>query len=96
MSVPVSFSEKISSKNDTYPVQISASDLDRNFAYCNLLAPDSDRQGNPQPWLLEEVTGQSGYRQRRLVFQPAPPTDGKTYVLGFTGGQFSWIATEEC
>lgn len=93
----MSFSEKAAQgKSGTgYPVQISAADLDRNFRFCALRC-DKTVNGSPQPWAVNELTGPSGHRERQLVFEPAPPQDGKTYLLGFSGGNFRWVATEEC
>ena len=96
MSLPISFTTKVKSKGGTYPTQISADDLDRNFTFCDLQILVKDSQGNPQPWTVSETTGESGYKQKTVTFSPAPPTDGGTYVLGFTQGAFQWISTEEC
>lgn len=95
---PVSFTEKAksSAKGSGYPVQISASDLDQNFVFATLDAPEFDEAGNPQPWIVSQVRGPSGHPQRQLIFSPAPPTDGATYVLAFAGGTFQWLPTEEC
>ena len=68
-----------------YPVQISASDLMRNFVHAAL---DAD------PSLIEQTTGQGGHQSRKLKI-PALPTTG-THVLGAVGGTLQWIATEEC
>lgn len=94
---PVRFSEKVglSKSANGYPVQISASDLDRNFYYATLNL-DPVVSGSPQPWLVNELTGPGGQKVRQLVFNPPPPLDGKTYVLGFSGGNFTWLPTEEC
>jgi len=96
MSIPISFTHRAKSKEAKYPTQISAEDLDRNFTFCDLQVSDADEQGNPQPWTVSETTGPSGYKQKTLTFSPAPPTDGGTYVLGFSAGRFQWIATESC
>lgn len=68
-----------------YPVQISAADLMKNFAYAALEA---------DPSLIEQTTGQGGHRARKLKI-PAVPGGG-TYVLGAVDGSLQWIATEEC
>lgn len=96
MSIPVSFTEKTKSKDGKYPTQISANDLDRNFTFCDLQISEKDKDGNSQPWTVSETTGPSGYKQKTVTFSPAPPTDGATYVLAFSAGAFTWIATEEC
>lgn len=97
MNLPVNFREKVSASGGSkYPTQISAGDLDKNFAFCDQQFPEVDSQGNPQPWTVDEFTGVSGYKQKRVFFSPAPPQDGGTYVLGFSKGQFVWMATEEC
>jgi len=96
MSIPISFSQKAKSKTGKYPTQISADDLDRNFTFCDLQISETDSKGNVQPWTINETTGPSGYKQKTVTFSPAPPTDGATYVLGFSGGRFKWIATEAC
>jgi hypothetical protein len=95
---PVNFAEKAKStgKGVGYPTQISASDLDENFVFATLDAPAIDESGNPQPWIVTQITGPSGHRQRQLIFSPAPPTDGDTYVLAFSGGEFKWLPTEDC
>ena len=96
---PVSFSQKASatkSGSGGYPIQISAKDLDDNFAYATMEISDIAPQGQPQPFAVDEITGPGGHTQRRLLFRPAPPMDGKTYVLGFARGDFTWIATEAC
>lgn len=96
MSVPISFRQSVTAKSEKYPTQISATDLDKNFNYCNTQFPPANTQGIPQPWVIEEFIGESGDTQQRLFFSPSPPTDGGTYVLGFVGGKFQWIATEAC
>jgi len=95
---PISFSEKASASNSGaggYPIQISAKDLDANFTYATLEISDLSPQGSPQPFLVDEITGPGGHKQRRLIFQPPAPTSG-TYVLGVVDGALSWIATEAC
>jgi hypothetical protein len=95
---PVSFTEKAKAtgKGAGYPVQISAADLDENFIFATLDVPEADADGVPQPWIVTQVTGPAGKPQRQILFNPAPPTDGATYVLAFTGGAFAWLPTEEC
>ena len=68
-----------------YPVQISAADLMKNFAYAAL---DAD------PSLIEQTTVQGGHPARKLKI-PAVPGGG-TYVLGAVDGSLQWIATEAC
>jgi hypothetical protein len=68
-----------------YPYTIKGSDLMRDFVFAALDTEDA---------LVETVTGQGGYPQRRLKIPP-PPTSG-THVLGAVGGTIQWIATEEC
>jgi hypothetical protein len=89
---PVLFSDKIKStaSGGGYPVQISASDLDKNFVFGLLEAPALDDAGNPQPFLISEKTGAGGHQQRQLIFNPPPPQDGETYRLGFVAGAWAW------
>jgi hypothetical protein len=68
-----------------YPYTIKGSDLMRDFVFAALDTEDA---------LVETVTGQGGYPQRRLKI-PAPPSSG-THVLGAINGTIQWIATEEC
>lgn len=95
---PISFTEKAkeTAKGGGYPLQISASDLDQNFIYATIDIPEANSQGLPQPFLVSDIVGPSGKTQRQLTFNPPPPLDGKTYVLGFAGGRFQWLPTEEC
>ena len=109
MTQPVDFEERSrrakQASGGGYPVQISASDLMRNFVYAAL---DAD------PSLIEQTTGQGGHAGRKLKIDPgtangqimqwngsrwspfdAPPTTG-THVLGAVGGTLQWLATEEC
>ena len=89
MNLPVDFQQKIklppSATGVGYPVQISASDLMKNFVFAALEADGS---------LIETTTGQGGYSGRKLKI-PAAPTTG-THVLGVKDGTLQWIATEEC
>lgn len=59
---PVSFSEKVRAPAGPnaggYPTQLSASDLDRNFAACFLTADD--------PKVFEECIGPYGYPSRKI------------------------------
>lgn len=88
-SLPVDFEEKSRQAREAsgggYPVQISASDLMRNFVFAALEA---------DPSLLEQTTGQGGHQARKLKI-PAVPNAG-TFVLGAVNGALQWIATEEC
>jgi hypothetical protein len=83
---PVNFEEKVrlpKGKNGgDYPYAIKAQDLMKNFVYAALDLPDA---------VVEEFSGESGYRQRRF----RPPGSG-TFVLGAVDGQLQWIATEAC
>ena len=89
MSIPVDFEAKVkgakSASGGGYPVQLSAADLMKNFAYAAL---DAD------PSLIEQTTGQGGHAARKLKI-PAVPSGG-THVLGAVGGVLQWLATEEC
>lgn len=88
MKFPVDFQEKArgakQASGSGYPVQISASDLMSNF-YAAALDADTS--------LIEEIT-QNGLTIRKLKI-PAVPNNG-TFVLGAVGGQFQWLATEQC
>ena len=89
---PISFTQKASEKKKDgggYPVQISAKDLDANFAYATMEISDTSPQGAPQPFSVDEITGPGGHTQRRLVFKPAAPSrDG---VFAVSGGALNWI-----
>ena len=89
MTLPVDFEAKARGAKQAsgggYPVQISAADLMKNFAYAAL---DAD------PSLIEPTTGQGGHAARKLKI-PAVPSGG-TYVLGAVDGVLQWIATEQC
>jgi hypothetical protein len=89
---PVLFTSKIkaTASGGGYPVQISAGDLDKNFVFGLLEAPELDDSGNPQPFLISEKAGAGGHQQRQLIFNPPPPQDGQTYRLSFTGGAWGW------
>ena len=86
---PVNFGDKAregrKQNGAGYPHQLSAEDLDKNFAYGLLDGEDA---------YFEEIAGPRGYTQRRLTL-PLPPTTG-THVLGVIDGVLTWIATEEC
>ena len=88
MKIPVNFKEKItlpsSASGTGYPYRISATDLDKNFAYAALDAEDD--------WIEEVTVG--GHSGRKLKL-PALMTGG-TYVLGCIDGNLEWIETEEC
>ena len=89
---PISFAEKAgASKSGAggYPIQISAKDLDANFAYATLEVSDTSPQGAPQPFSVDEITGPSGHTQRRLLFQPAAPS--KDAVFAVLGGSLTWL-----
>jgi hypothetical protein len=89
---PVSFSQKASASKTSaggYPIQISARDLDANFAYATLEASDTSPQGNQQPFSIDEITGPSGHAQRRLIFKPAAPA--KDAVFAVLGGALVWL-----
>ena len=87
--LPIDFEANIkaprSASGGGYPVQISASDLMKNFVFAAL---DAD------PSLIEQTTGQGGHTARRLKI-PAAPSSG-THVLGAVNGTLQWISTEEC
>jgi hypothetical protein len=82
----VNFEEKVrlpkGGTNGDYPYAIKAQDLMKNFVYAALDIP-----GN----VVEEFSGEGGYRQRRLK----PPASG-TWVLGAKDGVVQWIETEAC
>jgi hypothetical protein len=89
---PISFSEKANASKSGaggYPIQISAKDLDANFSYATLEVSDASPQGSPQPFLVDEITGPGGHKQRRLIFQPAAPS--KDAVFAVVGGSLAWL-----
>ena len=89
---PISFSEKASASKTSaggYPIQISAKDLDENFAYATMEISDTSPQGNAQPFSVDEITGPSGHTQRRLIFKPAAPS--KDAVFAVVGGALAWL-----
>jgi hypothetical protein len=86
---PVNFEEKVrlpkGNNGGDYPYAIKAQDLMKNFVYAALDADET---------LVETVSGEKGYTQRRLRI-PAVPGGG-TFVLGSVGGSLTWIETEAC
>ena len=89
---PISFSEKAKaakSGSGGYPIQISAKDLDANFAFATMEISDTSPQGAPQPFAVDEITGPGGHTQRRLVFKPAAPS--KDGVFAVSGGALNWL-----
>jgi hypothetical protein len=89
INLPVSFKDKVtlptSADGTGYPYRISASDLDRNFAYAALDAPDG--------WIEEASVGEHGIRKLKL---PQIPSGEGLFVLGCSGGSLQWIETEAC
>ena len=88
IELPVDFEAKLKSPprvSGGYPMQLSAADLMKNFAFAAL---DAD------PSLIEKTTGQGGHQARKLKI-PAAPGSG-THVLGAVNGTLQWIATEAC
>ena len=89
---PISFSDKASASKTSaggYPIQISAKDLDANFAYATLEVSDTSPQGDAQPFSVDEITGPSGHTQRRLIFQPAAPTRDALFTV--LSGSLIWL-----
>lgn len=88
-SFPVNFAELAQSGGNPaaggYPYAIKATDLMKNFVFAALDADDT---------LVETITGQAGYPQRKLKIPPVPSSG--THVLGAVDGALQWIATEEC
>ncbi|MFZ4536904.1 hypothetical protein [Propionivibrio sp.] len=64
------------------PMQISASDLMKNFVFAGLQLPED---------MVDEATGYNGHKARKLK----GPSSG-TYVLGCVNGVIQWIETEDC
>jgi hypothetical protein len=80
-NLPVDFEAKIVGK----PVySISASDLMQNFADAKLIVDDA----------FLETTYVNNYAARKFRF-PKPPASG-TFVLGSSGGEFTWLPTTDC
>ncbi len=89
---PISFSQKASatkSQAGGYPIQISAKDLDANFCYATIEISEKSPQGSPQPFLVDEITGDGGNTQRRLLFNPPPPSTDA--VFSMSGGALLWL-----
>jgi len=88
MKLPVDFEQRVkvaaSPTGAGSPVQISASDLMRNFNYAALDAEDG--------WIENSASGSHPGRKLTL---PAIPGSG-TYVLGCVGGRLQWLETSEC
>lgn len=89
-SLPVDFEAKIKSARSVsgggYPVQISASDLMKNFRYS---AGDFE---------AESFTVAESGNSRNIALKvkiPTPPSSG-THVLGSVDGTLQWLATEAC
>ncbi len=86
--IPIKFEEKTklppTAGGTGYPYRISATDLDKNFAYAALDAEDG--------WIEEVSVGSHSGRKLKLP----PLTSGGTYVLGCVDGNIQWIATEAC
>ena len=89
---PISFSSKASgskSGSGGYPIQISAKDLDANFVYATLEISDTSPQGTPQPFAVDEFSGENGQTQRRLIFNPAAPSSDGVFTV--SGGTLLWM-----
>ena len=97
--LPVDFVQKAQTAakpgSPGYPYTLSASDLMANFHAATLDATTTV-DGVPQPFSTREVATGPNMKQRTLLLNPPPPTDGKTYIFAFTGGAFTWLPTEEC
>lgn len=89
---PVLFSEKAkaTASGAGYPVQISASDLDKNFTFATTDFQKYDDAGNEQPWIVTEIVGPSGHTQRQLVFNPAAPSSGNSFFC-VQDGTLTWL-----
>jgi hypothetical protein len=95
INLPVSFKEKVklptSADGTGYPYRISASDLDRNFAYAALDAPDG--------WIEEVSAGEYTGRKLKIPdwFQnfPHPPSEEGLFFHTASGGQLSWVQYQE-
>ena len=97
MNFPVNFVEKAreAAVGSGYPIQISATDLMKNFNAAALNVENS-ANGSPQPFAVMDKTVGGGMVQKQLLFSPAPPAGGGTFIFGFKDGAFTWLATEEC
>ena len=87
MDLPVSFSDKVrlpQGKAGGYPSQLSATDLDKNFAMAAL---------DVEPSWVQDTTI-NGHPSRLLAL-PALPGGG-TFVLACVEGSLVWFATEAC
>ncbi|MEN9534835.1 MAG: hypothetical protein RLZ22_162 [Verrucomicrobiota bacterium] len=89
INLPVSFKDKVTLPTSVdgtgYPYRISATDLDRNFAYAALDAPDG--------WIEEVSVGEHSGRKLKL---PKLPSGEGLFLLGCSGGSLQWIETEAC
>jgi hypothetical protein len=83
---PVDFEEKVrlpkGGTNADYPYSLKAADLMKDFVYAALDADES---------LVETVSGEKGYQQRRLKI-PALPGGDDPVQLTAEGGSLSWSA----
>jgi hypothetical protein len=88
MDLPVNFRNKVTlpkSANGTgYPYRISATDIDKNFAYAALDADES--------WI--ESTNVGGHNGRKLKLPPLPSGEG-VYILSVSNGTFGWSLWQE-
>ena len=87
-NLPVDFQAKAKEPNKPSggsPLQISSTDLMRNFVFSSLQADEG--------W-LQESTGQLGHKGRKLKLPKINSTG--TYVLGSIDGVIQWIETEDC
>jgi len=92
IKIPVDFEAKVKAASQVsgggYPIQISATDLMRNFAYATLLVDEK---------YVESTTGVNGHEARKLkMFSLPTMPDSGTHVLGAVDGTLQWLATEEC
>jgi hypothetical protein len=83
---PVDFEEKVrlpkGGTNADYPYSLKAADLMKDFVYAALDADES---------LIEKVSGEKGYQQRRLKI-PALPGSDDPVQLTAQGGSLSWTS----
>jgi hypothetical protein len=81
---PVDFEEKVrlpkGGTNADYPYSLKAADLMKDFVYAAMDADES---------LVETVSGEKGYQQRRLKIPPVP-SGGDPVQLTAEGGELSW------